>query len=929
MLGLAMAQVRNRPARTVALVAGILVATTAFVVLLGASTASRLQATGVVAANARGAYDLLVRPVGAVTPQETTRGLVRSDYLSGTYGGISLAQLGQVRAVAGVEVAAPIALIGVVRQQVRVPVAIPGASLDGPKQLYRLKVTRVTDRGLSRVAGIQTEYTYITPAPLKQWTGPVYDNQPWGSLERQADGKWVIACPNELWPKPRDVFAPQTQSNFDCWSQTGRVPAAPWDFATHDKSITGYILWDQPFLLAAIDPVAEAALVDLPGSVTTGRALTAADRPRPGTLNDSSRLPTLDVPVLLSSKAYTDDVDEVQVEKLGPRAVALMSTGGDSSQRLTALNPLPGQVLSQTRVDSQAALDQLSTVLDRTGGTEVRNYDQPGPVSFTVGSNSALTAQAVPADPRSRLAGKQRGQIEQRRVPLDLKDTWFRKVVNRDHTNRVTVPEPRVTRVGSFDPAKLDLGPVLSRLPTSYEAPPVYGADERSRALLKGQTLAPNENIAGYVQSPPVMLTTMAGITAFTNPRYFPPDQQSTSRVDTNTHPVSAIRVRVAGVTGIDPVSRERVRLVAQRLEALGLRVDITVGSSPTPVRTTLPAGQLGRPGLALAENWTRKGVAVEIIKAVDAKSVALFGLILLVCALTVANAASAAVRARRTELGVLASLGWSPSRLAAMVLAELALIGVLAGAAGAVLSFPVAWVGGLDISPARAALAIPAATGLAILAGIIPAVRAARADPGAAVRPAVAGAGRARPVRGVFSLAVTNLRRVPGRSLLGALSLAVGVAALAVLAGITLAFQGAVAGTLLGDAVTVQVRGVDVAAVVAMVALGIFSVADVVYLNLKERAAEFATLRAIGWGEGPLSRLVAYEGLLIGLVGSLAGAGAGLGVVRLLDVPITPTLQVAVAGAAVVGTLAAAAATLVPTLALRRLPTTEVIAEE
>ncbi|WP_139142760.1 FtsX-like permease family protein [Humibacillus sp. DSM 29435] len=504
-------------------------------------------------------------------------------------------------------------------------------------------------------------------------------------------------------------------------------------------------------------------------------------------------------------------------------------------------------------------------------------------------------------------------------------------MANRDSDTltNANIPVPRVKRVGSFDPGKLDLGPVLSRMPTSYEAPPVSGADERSKALLKGQTLAPNENIAGYVQAPPLMLTTMASIDAFTNPTYLPPNLLSTSGVDTNTHPISAIRVRVAGVTGIDPVSRERVRVVARRLEALGLRVDITVGSSPAPVRTTLPAGSLGRPELALAENWTKKGVAVEIVKAVDTKSVALFGLILLVCALTVVNAASAAVRARRTELGVLASIGWSPPRLAGMVLAELALIGVVAGTAGAVLSFPVAWVSGLDISPARAALAIPAATGLAILAGIIPAVRAARADPGAAVRPAIASTRRARPVRGVFSLAVTNLRRVPARSLLGAASLAVGVAALAVLAGITLAFQGAVTGTLLGDAVTVQVRGVDVAAVVAMVALGIFSVADVVYLNLKERAAEFATLRAIGWGEGPLSRLVAYEGLLIGLAGSLVGAGAGLGVVRLLGAPITPTLLAAFAAAAVVGTLSAAAATLAPTLALRRLPTTEVIAEE
>lgn len=48
-----------------------------------------------------------------------------------------------------------------------------------------------------------------------------------------------------------------------------------------------------------------------------------------------------------------------------------------------------------------------------------------------------------------------------------------------------------------------------------------------------------------------------------------------------------------------------------------------------------------------------------------------LFALILVVCALFVTNAASAAVRARRDELGVLACLGWSTGRLFAVVLAE------------------------------------------------------------------------------------------------------------------------------------------------------------------------------------------------------------------------------------------------------------------
>jgi hypothetical protein len=61
----------------------------------------------------------------------------------------------------------------------------------------------------------------------------------------------------------------------------------------------------------------------------------------------------------------------------------------------------------------------------------------------------------------------------------------------------------------------------------------------------------------------------------------------------------------------------------------------------------------------------------------------------------------------------------------------------------------------------------------------------------------------------------------------------AVGVAGLTVLAAVTAAFHGVVVGSLLGDAVAVQVRGVDYVAVAATVTLGVLAVADVVFLML------------------------------------------------------------------------------------------------
>src|SRR5581483_2822211 len=116
------------------------------------------------------------------------------------------------------------------------------------------------------------------------------------------------------------------------------------------------------------------------------------------------------------------------------------------------------------------------------------------------------------------------------------------------------------------------------------------------------------------------------------------------------------------------------------------------------------------------------------ILNAVDRSTVALFVLILVVCALFVANSATAAVRGRWQELGVLAALGWTRPRLFAAVLGEVALIGLAAGALGALASPPLAAALGLRASPARAALAIPVAVALALAAGAAPAWLAARA---------------------------------------------------------------------------------------------------------------------------------------------------------------------------------------------------------
>jgi putative ABC transport system permease protein len=303
--------------------------------------------------------------------------------------------------------------------------------------------------------------------------------------------------------------------------------------------------------------------------------------------------------------------------------------------------------------------------------------------------------------------------------------------------------------------------------------------------------------------------------------------------------------------------------------------------------------------------------------------------MILVVCGLFVANAATAAVRGRRRELGVLAAVGWRRSRLFATILGELAGIGLGAGLLAAAIAVPISSALGLDASPTRALLAVPVAIAVAVAGGVAPAWLAARADPVSSVRPPVLAAGRAHQPRGITSLALLNVARTPGRTAIGVVSLAVGISALTMLTAVTFAFRGIVVGSLLGDAVAVQVRGVDYIAAAATAALGVLAVADVVFLNVRERAAELATIRSFGWREAALTRLVITEGAIIGVTGSLAGAGLGLAAAAWFAGQLPARLLVIAAVAVVAGILITAAAALLPAALLRRLPASHLLAEE
>lgn len=915
-------QFRFRRRRAVALGSAILVAATSFVLLTSAAQTSSLQVHGSVKSAFRPAYDILVRPQRSKTTLERDTGLVRPNYLSGIFGGITRQQYTNIKHVRGVDVAAPIANIGFTLPSSYVSVDLDPLVNADPVQLYRVEYDYVGDRGQSHYPG-GTAYVYYTLR--NRFLTDVTRGF------REVVGGRELRTGNGLWQgKPYKVgpFAPQVWPEVFSKRSPGEGTDHPFSYGQRYPvgKVTSTASVYFPMLVAAIDPAQESRLLNLDQAVVAGRYLRESERAVTARHGRN-------VPVLASERTYLGEQIVATVSRLRiPKKVAVPEILADS-RAYGFLTHLKGKALKTVTVLPKTTYDRLLST-PNVGGLETGvlpsfSFWTPSNVRYVQSTGNVL--QPVPVrNPISIWQTPiQSGNGGYWPAPGSNRDMQFRRLtehVGDNHfSGNMIYNTPNVKVVGRYDPTKLPNFSPLSQVPLeTYHPPLLEPADTASKDALKGKSLLPTQNLGDYIQQPPLLLTTLEGAQAFYNPRSFSKVRGKAAA------PISVIRVRVNGVKGPDPLSLERIKVVAQKIhDETGLDVDITAGSSPHPLLVSLPAGKFGRPKLLLREGWSKKGVSVSFLRALDRKDALLFGLILVICGFFLGNGALAAVRARRGEIGVLRTLGWPGRVIFAAILSELALVGLLAGVAGVGLALGLVALLDLHLALWRALLVLPLALLLALVAGLLPALLASRGQPLDALRPPVAIRSRLGDVRSLLALAFVNLRRLPARTLLGAAGLFVGVAALTVLVGIERGFRGTLVGTVLGNAISVQVRGADFVAVALTIVLAGLSVADVLYLNLRERSAELATLRAVGWGDRQIATVIVLEGLGLGLLGSLAGAIAGLALGwALLGVSPLPLL-VAAAIAAASGIVIAVLGSLLPLSQIGRLSPHAVLAAE
>lgn len=827
--------------------------------------AAQVRLDAEVNAHWRGAYDILVRPKGASLDLERTNGLVEPNFLALTgKGGISQSQVDAIRAIPGVEIAAPIAWVGLMTTNTVGPtITIP--RFPAQTTLYSVTMTVSVDDGVSGHLVYRDQFRVL----LQPSVGPdghpdaLSDYGDFGVDQLPGVGLVAVVGTTRSLPQVQSpILAVDPVAEKALLGDQGAFLAPLGNLENRDSLTASNA--DPNMILSGYQQRLDIAIL---------RRGNATERNRPV------------IPVLVSSTTYARVDVSIQVGQIGHPIDHDFDTSGSTSAVLAQAGAEAGSGLtpvgtSSTEVsDSMRALRLNGYMVPWPGTTVPAGFGEEGAVRQASGFSPSLTGRpdytsaagpdgastpafriaplgtVPPGGPGTSIAapgglqgGPQQSETgtEQSYRSVEVTSVTIAEgFVSQGHDDQPYVFAP----IAEYDLGKLDLPhDPLDYVPYGAYDPPdttlVAGTDGQP---VTHKSMSPTLNPAGLLQVPPMGIVDIHA-----------------AELLRGSAPIDAVRVRVGGISDYGPASLARVEQVAGAIATMGLDVDIVAASSPQAVDVYVPAYDTSKTPAAdlgwVEQHWTTLGAAPRVEHGLSTTNLALLLLALFGAAVVAVGTQVLQAAVRTREAGILSALGWRRRQVVRWQGAEALVAGLVIAGAGMAVWIP----SGHDAAWLLVALGGGALFALAGMAAAL----LVRPRPGQAVAGDFVAPARhlTLPVAGLRTYALRSLVARPMRSLVIVLSLAAAASAIAPAAAVIVGVGAAVGPTALASALSGRLQ------VYQLALLGLIGIATLAFAflalraDLEARRGELRVLEACGWRPRDLRRLLTWSRLMLAL---------------------------------------------------------------
>ncbi|MGD6853875.1 ABC transporter permease [Bacillus infantis] len=799
--------------RLILLIVGILVISIGLSTLVSLTETNKGTVKNTIEQNWKTSYHMVVLPQGNGSSAED-KGLLEPNFMSGVTGGISLEQYQQIKDVEDIEVAAPIAILG------DLPLSVQMGSFTPPENdngIYKLEYIETVDNGYhTRIQALHTKYLVA--------------------------GSWHPGISTK--ENPSETFG-----------------ALPW------QSYAGNHVITSRNLLVGIDPQQEAKLVGLDKASTQY----FSENDKPFIIDKNAN--QIQIPLLLSSQPFSETKYKYQLEKLeldfpkeqsqiNELMKSIRDKGGVNylksleSKKITsntyssqeAYKAIYNGLLGQKENDSSGKYLNTTTVLgEKIGPLVYKNIQSPFPERWE-SAYSLETQDTV--------------------LPWAQDRTYaFREVEKiKDLNDYIRL---NLSIVGAYHPEELNVAKdPLTELPldTYRPASAKLVLDEDGKPINPPVDLTATNNPVDFLLQPPTVLTTI----------------EAASEISAlqGKEPISAIRIKVKGADKLESTSHEKLKDIASLItKKTGLKVKITLGSSPQSVLSFIPENN-SVPALGWIEQpWINLGAAFTILKETKLGYSSIILTVLLVAIVYVIMTRLIAFLTNRKQYALLLALGWSTSQLKKILILESFLLGSIAFITICISQFVLHLVLKTEFSLILSLLTGFAGLLIYFLGSLWPAKLVGNIEPYEALKTGEITLTMKRLFYSntIFGIALQYLFGKTWRTIVSIIALAIPVTLLVNFIVITYKLEGVMYTSYLGEYVALEISTFHYVASIIAIVMAILIIAEIMWQNVTERKPEISLLKAVGWDNSMVRKLVIYEGVFIGVFSGILSLGLSL----------------------------------------------------